>query len=79
LETLREYLRDVKDRGNSPIGVVLDETDNSGWTSLHWSVFRGQFGVVQDLVREGADVNKKTKDEWTPLQLASYRNYIDSK
>ena len=36
-------------------------------TALHWASMGGQFEVVEDLVRHGADVNAKNADGETPL------------
>ena len=48
-----------------------DETDCVKQTALHYSITNPRQGVVESLLRAGADVNqRRMKDGWSPLFLA---------
>ena len=43
---------------------------------LNSAVKRGDIKVIRSLIDDGADVNNKDKNNWTPLHLASKRGYV---
>ena len=58
---------------------LIDEKGSAGWNSLHWACYFGFVEALTELVKLGGDVNIISEDEWTPLQLASHKNHIESK
>ncbi|CEP17790.1 hypothetical protein [Parasitella parasitica] len=73
-----ETLREVAALGNikatlqlAQSGVNLNSQNAmNGWTALHWAAHRGHEHVVTALLRNGADLNIKTKKGQTALDLA---------
>lgn len=57
------YLLDCK--------AIADERDKMGWTALHKSCARWQYGVANLLLRHGVDVNSRTGEGLTTLLLAT--------
>ncbi len=58
-------------------GANPNLADRAGDTSLHHAVFKEEaLPVIRLLVKAGADVNKKGRNEFTPLHLAVQR-YIE--
>ena len=52
----------------APIEDVMDQTDKSGASALHWACDGGQADVVEWLLRRGMDVNAvDVAAGWTPL------------
>ena len=43
-----------------PSQIDVDAEDDDGWTPLHAAIYWGNMGVAEELVINGADVNKKT-------------------
>ena len=41
-------------------GMPVDVSDTDGWTALHHAAWFNQTDVIERLVDEGADVNRKT-------------------
>ena len=57
--------------GYLAIDVNVDARDEVyAGTPLHFAAFRGRKEVAELLINEGADVNAKMKDRWTPLDEA---------
>jgi len=53
-------------------GAIIDELDSVKQTALHYSMTNTRWGVMETLVKAGANVNsRRMKDGWTPLFLAS--------
>jgi ankyrin repeat protein len=48
-------------------GTKIDEQDTAGFTPLHCAVSGDHTDVVEFLLRNGANVNAKTMNGWTPL------------
>lgn len=48
-----------------------------GDTELHWAAYRGHAGIVQRLLREGANVNQRVDNGSSPLHLAAYKGHRD--
>lgn len=46
-----------------------------GDTELHWAAYRGHAGVVERLLRDGAQVDQRVDKGSTPLHLAAYRGH----
>ncbi|MBS0009948.1 MAG: ankyrin repeat domain-containing protein [Bacteroidales bacterium] len=60
-------------------GADVNETavsgDVEGWAPIHYAVSNGNENLVSFLVKNGADVNAKTKGDLTPLSLARSNEY----
>jgi ankyrin repeat protein len=57
------------------MGSDLNAADTNGVTALHGAVNNGYNAVIQFLFDNGANLNPKDKDGWTPLNVAEiYRN-----
>jgi uncharacterized protein len=50
--------------------TMVHAADERGWTLLHELALAGSAGPVRVLLEAGADPNRKTADETTPLKLA---------
>lgn len=61
LEHLKELILDPK---------VVNESDEHGWTALHWAAGKGDAQAVQLLIEHGGDIALTGKDERTPLMVA---------
>ncbi|KAL4435092.1 hypothetical protein ABPG74_003585 [Tetrahymena malaccensis] len=55
---------------------LISELDSNGWNSLHYASYLEFDDICRKLIIEGADVNKPTQDDWTPLQLAVFKNNL---
>ena len=53
--------------------VNLQSTDCQGYSLLHMSVFLGLRPLSEFLIRQGADVNARSKTKFTPLHLAAHQ------
>ncbi len=54
----------------------IAQTDNDGWTALHWAAWSGLDTLSDMVIEKGADINKAEKHGYTPLMLAAMRgNY----
>jgi ankyrin repeat protein len=51
-------------------GLSLSQANSRGETALHGAASRGADTIVQFLVDHGADINAKTKQGFTPLDIA---------
>ena len=49
----------------------LDQTRFNGWTLLHDAILQGDGDAVKFLLENGADVNTRANDGWTPLHMAA--------
>ncbi|XP_022244696.1 kinase D-interacting substrate of 220 kDa-like [Limulus polyphemus] len=54
-----------------------DERDEIGQTLLMLACQTGQMCVIQELLRQGADINAEDYDNWTPLLNAAKEGYVD--
>jgi len=55
-------------------GVNIHTADAHGYTALHHLALRQSLAykeLLVELIRQGADVNRRTSDGWTPLMLAA--------
>lgn len=50
--------------------------DAEGYTPFHKAVLNGNLALIGLLIDEGADVNAKSLNNTTPLQLAFKSNHI---
>ena len=59
-------------------GFDIEGFGYNGWRPLHHAVFRKQYGVIEWLIKIGANVNSTTKwdNEMTALMLAARRRDI---
>ena len=57
--------------------VNVHDSDDMGYTPLHYGAMRGHFKLVQKLLELQAEVNSCTDHESTPLLLASEFGYTD--
>jgi len=61
-ETVKAYLK-------NDIDINTRDPEN-GYTALHWAAEKGQMKIVKLLIEKGANLNAKTKNNLTPLNLA---------
>ncbi len=52
-------------------GAIVQATDASGNTSLHWAAAHGKADVCSKLVTAGANINAKNNSDQTPLDVAA--------
>ena len=52
-------------------GGKIDETDDLGWTPLHHAVSHGHIPCALVLLQAGADINARTADYCTAIELAT--------
>ena len=58
-------------------GAKVDAPDEVGRTPLLWAVTRGDFDKTANaLTSAGADINRRDKDEFTPLMRAALMNHV---
>lgn len=57
--------------------ALVKVSDTLGMTALHYAVMNEDTGLIKLLIAKGADVNKRSKWEGTPLETASW--YHDNK
>jgi hypothetical protein len=56
---------------------LIDATDDSGYTALHWAGIRGHWRIFRELVEAGAPVDAIGDDGGTPLHWASHHDRAD--
>lgn len=49
----------------------IDMESGNGWTALFWAITAGKTEMVKWLIEQGADINHKAHDGWTPLLAAA--------
>jgi ankyrin repeat protein len=59
-------------------GLDLDQTNTKGETALHGAALRGADSIVQFLVEHGAKLDAKTKQGFTPLDVAMGKNSLNA-
>jgi len=52
--------------------ALVQTTDASGWTALHWGARTGQLETARLLLERGADANARNENGRTPLWPAAY-------
>jgi ankyrin repeat protein len=57
-------------------GQGLTDTDDQGWTALHFAVKAGLGRPVDFLISKGAQANCKAGDGLTPLMMASWEGHM---
>ena len=58
-------------------GHDVNAANYRGETALHGAAFRGANNVVSYLAEQGADLDARTKDGWSPLAIARGLSYSD--
>lgn len=61
------------------VGAEIDQVDANGWTALHIASEGGTMAhhsVAKHLLAGGADANKRTNANKTPLHLAAMQNWV---
>jgi hypothetical protein len=58
-------------------GIDINQQDEQGWTSLNWAAGKGDIGMVQLLVENGADILKAGRDMRTPYMIALAAARVD--
>jgi ankyrin repeat protein len=56
-------------------GLGVEESDNNGFTPLHYAVSCGRYELVKYLLEAGANVNRTTSGDFTPLMIAVCGGY----
>jgi glucuronoarabinoxylan endo-1,4-beta-xylanase len=56
---------------NAVTNQALSKTRFNGWTILHDAILQGDGDAVQFLIENGADVDARANDGWTPLHVAA--------
>lgn len=51
-------------------GAIVDQSENDGWSALHFAAFNGFENCVEILLKAGSN-NFPTKDGRTPIDIAS--------
>ena len=59
------------------LGTDVNATNFRNETALHGAAFRGVNSVVEYLVEQGADLDARTVEGWTPLAIANGLSYSD--
>ncbi len=59
------------------LGTDVNAVNDRGETALHGVAFRGVNALVDYLVEQGADLDPRTVEGWTPLALANGLSYSD--
>ena len=57
--------------------VQVDAMNDKGWTALHIAAYNGHIKIVKLLKLKGADLNVRTRNNETALELAVKRNHFD--
>lgn len=55
----------------SKIDVEVADSPNPAWRALHFASYHGHIDIVKILLEKGASVNAVSKDQDTPLELAT--------
>ncbi|WP_265027666.1 ankyrin repeat domain-containing protein [Wolbachia endosymbiont (group B) of Chorthippus parallelus] len=58
--------------------LSINDKGNNDWTMLHYAADKGYPEVVKFLIEKGADIDAKSTDNKTPLQLASGKNHQEA-
>ena len=48
----------------------MNAADRKRWTAVHHAARAGHPGILRELIKHGADVNRLTKRRMTPLMVA---------
>ena len=59
------------------LGTDVNATNFRNETALHGAAFRGVNRIVEYLVEQGADLDARTVEGWTPLAIANGLSYSD--
>lgn len=84
MRSIKKCLQEIKEKfsqskeSDAQTKKIVNSYDKHGWNSLHWSAYYERSVIIKELFKEGADVNKQTKNGWTPLQLAVKKSRINS-
>ena len=72
-----DFINAAKNGDLSTVEVILKEgidinirDQKNGYSALHWAAEKGQKKIVRLLIEKGANLNAKTKNNLTPLNLA---------
>ena len=55
----------------------VKETDNYGWTALHWSCGSGSYELVTFFANKGTDIQLKAQGEQNCLHIAAGKTYLN--
>jgi ankyrin repeat protein len=69
-----EFAEFILSKG-ADVNEAATSGDVEGWAGIHYAVSNGNEELVKFLVKNGADVNAKTKGDLTPLSLAQSNDY----
>ncbi len=51
----------------------INSQDFLGWTALHWAAWLNEFNIIPILIKNGANLDTKGKNNETPLYLAAFK------
>lgn len=66
------------DAGGFDTSALINKPDHAGWTPLHWACRWPRKVVIQTLINVGANPQARTKNGWTPRQIALLHTTADS-
>ena len=66
----KNQLQHVQNMIDCGFDVNVRNIHVDNWTPLHSAVCNGHFAIVECLLKHGADVNAKEKENYTPLHIA---------
>ncbi|KAK3688029.1 hypothetical protein B0T22DRAFT_535283 [Podospora appendiculata] len=69
---LLEWWAPARGRDDAAIPRIFNKPDINGWTPLHWACRQHTPGVIEYLVRMGADRAAFTHAGWTPWHVAVF-------
>lgn len=56
---------------------ILHEPGEKGWAAIHYAVYANNFEILEFLLGNNVDINMRTMDDWTPLQIAINQEHLD--
>ena len=73
---LDDFRRIISESG-SEARLLLETDHDLAWNCIHFICFFGLYDFLRCISTISVNVNKETKDGWTPLMLAVYQNHLE--